>query len=182
MVGFISKSVPNADSTDNYSFIDVIGNKEDKSFSNANNWNPSIAGALKANYYHVHDSAKVYPTLDDPVTVTAGVGSWVLGDFVEIVPVNAITKWFDVHWVLISGISANDDYELVLYKGASESEEEIGRISFVRNAAQSQEGNQPIQIPPQLPNTRISAKLASATGSNTAKLKLYYHTYPDIEV
>ena len=180
MAGFNPKiALKNTDS--NETFVDVIGNKTDTSFSGAGTWNPSIAGALKANYYHVHDSAKIYPSLADAVVITANAVSWTLGTIVEIIPANTITKWFDVHWIMVHDISANDQLELVLYSGASESEVEIGRISFVRNAAQSQEGALPIQIPPQEPNTRISCAIASKSGNTTTGVKLYYHTYPDIE-
>lgn len=39
----------------------VIGTKEDKSFSNGVT-NPTVIGHLKAGYYHIHDSAKVWPS------------------------------------------------------------------------------------------------------------------------
>jgi hypothetical protein len=173
--------VPTQNSDADETMRDVIGSKQDTSFSGGAHENgPSLVGHAKAGYYHVHSSAKVYPSLSNSITVTTSATAWTLGTIVEIVPANAITSWFDIHWILVHAISATDEYELVLYKGASESEIEIGRIAFVKTAAQSQEGNLPIQIPPQAPNTRISAALASKSGSDTASIKIYYHLYPDI--
>ncbi len=56
-----SQAVPDKNSTGNVSVRDVVGNREDKSFSDAAA-HPSLAGALKAGYYHVHDKAKVWPS------------------------------------------------------------------------------------------------------------------------
>lgn len=175
--------VPSEDSAANNNIADVIGNKTDSSFSDS--VTPSIIGHLRAGYYHVHDSAKVYPVGADPVTVTdkndVGVTPWGHGTIVEIIPADTITVKFDIHWVLISDISAPDDYELKLYKGAAASEELIATIAFARSSNFSQEGSQPIQVAPIPANTRISASLASGDSDGAScKIKLYYHTYPDV--
>ena len=173
-------AVPAQNSADNELIMDVIGNKTDESFSNSSS-TPSVIGHLKASYYHVHSPAKVYPTLADAVTLTTSDAGWTLGTIVEIIPADTIDVKFDVHWVVVGAISAVDEYELVLYHGASESEEEIGRIVFNRSSNFSQEGNLPIQIAPQSANTRISAALAcKSENARTCTVKLYYHTYPDI--
>jgi len=161
----------------------VVGELTDKSFSDSAT-NPTVIGHLRAGYYHVHDSAKVYPVGADPITVTtsnAGGGSaWAHGTKVEIIPANTITTKFDIHWVLISAISATDDYELKLWKGAS-GETLIATIAFVRNSNFSQEGNMPIQVSPIAANTRIMASIACGDSDGaTCNIKLYYHTYPDI--
>lgn len=125
-------------------------------------------------YFHVHQQARCYPTLADPVNLVSGSASaWDVGTITEIIPADTITNKFDIHFLEISDISATDNYELVLYGGASGSEEEIARVRF------SQEGPRPIQIPIQDPNTRISAALACADGDGaTCDVSVYYHTYP----
>jgi hypothetical protein len=163
---------------------EVVGNLTDKSFSDSST-TPTVIGHLKANYYHVHDSAKVYPTGADPITVTtsnAGGGhEWEHGTKVQIIPANTITTKFDIHWVLISAISATDDYELKLWKGAEGVETLVATIAFVRNSNFSQEGNMPIQVSPIAANTRIAASIACGDSDGaTAAVKLYYHAYPDI--
>jgi len=176
-----TQNVPTINSADNALVRDVIGNKEDTSFSNGSHTgNPSVVGHLKAGYYHIHSNAKVAPSLADSIVLTTSANAWTLGNKVEIIPAagaGSMTKWFDIHWVVVHSISAVDEYELVLW---ADDTTEIGRICFVKTAAQSQEGNLPIQIPPQAPGTKISANVASKSGSDTVSIKLYYHEYPDI--
>ena len=183
-------TVPDVDSACNTYLRDVVGNKSDKSFSNGST-TPSVIGHLKAGYYHIHDSAKVWPTGTgadaekgaDPVTLTSNaVTAWLHGVKSEILPASTITTWFDIHWLVISNASEVDDYELRLYSGASGSETEIARIAFSRNAVQDRASVYiPVQIPPQDENTRISASLSCADGDGaTCGVKFYYHTYPDV--
>jgi len=176
-----TQSVPTINSGDNDLLRDVVGNKEDTSFSGGSHAsNPSIVGHLKAGYYHVHSSAKVAPSLADSIVLTTSASAWTLGNKVQIIPAEgagSMAKWFDIHWIVVHSISAVDEYELVLWANDNT---EIGRICFVKTAAQAQEGNLPIQIPPQAPGTKISASVASKSGSDTVSIKLYYHEYPDI--
>jgi len=105
-------AVLDKNSHDNYSVSDAVGNRLDTSFSGGiYNNNPSLVGHAKAGYYHIHSPAKVYPTLDDAVTVTASATGWTLGTKVVIVPADTITEYFDIHWVLVHAISATDEYD-----------------------------------------------------------------------
>lgn len=174
-------TVPSKNSTDNETIADAIGNKEDWSFSDSQD-NPSVLGHLKAGYYHVHSKARVYPVLEDAVTITTATTGWAYGTKTEIVPVDTITTLFDIHWVVISDISAVDQYELSLYSGAEGEEELIGTIAFNRSSNFAQEGNLPIQVAPIPADTRISAALAcKSTNARTCGVKIYYHTYPDVD-
>lgn len=163
-------SVPSQDSADNTNWGDVIGNKTDTHDGD------SIAARTETLLDHVHHQSYVYPTLANGVTITGGA-AWTLGNFTEIVPASTITSDFDIHHVSIEAISANDVYELVLYKGALASEVEIGRVRFTKNAALDATLNVPMQTPIVDANERISAKIASATGSDTATISLFYHIY-----
>lgn len=183
---YVQSQVPVADTEDNNLTRDVIGNKQDKSYGDYVAY-PSVMGHLKAAYYHVHDSAKLYPTGDathgaEPVTLTsANTEAWLHGAKTQIIAANTITTAFDIHWVLIGDISAVDDYELRLYKGGIGAESLIATIGFVRSSNFSQEGSSPIQVSPLPANTRISASLACGDGDGaTCKVKLYSHSYPDI--
>ena len=137
----------------------------------------TLLGYNSTMYKHIHNPAKCYPSLANGILVTGGVGVWTLGSFVELIPTNAITASFDIHWINFESASATDTYELVLYGGLSGNEIEIGRIRTYRNSPVSGANNVPVQIPAQVPNTRISAKLASATGGDNVTVSMFYHIY-----
>ncbi|MEY2669780.1 MAG: hypothetical protein RLZZ577_96 [Bacteroidota bacterium] len=137
----------------------------------------TLLGYLNSLYQHVHNQAKVYPTLADGILVQGGSGAWQLGNFVQIIPANQITTPFDIHYINFEGASATDTYEFVLYKGLLGEEIEIGRIRTDRESATSGITNVPIQIPAQLENTRISCKLASKSGNDNVTVSVYYHIY-----
>jgi len=129
-------------------------------------------------YQHVHQPAKVYPTLQDPIALAAAAGAWAAFPTpTEIIPANTITNAFDVHWVLCSDLSEVDYYELKLYTGGAGSEVEIGHIAFHRTSVFNQEGNLPIQVTRIAANSRISAAISCGTASATCGVKLYYHEY-----
>ena len=177
----LALTVADKNGTANATINDVIGNKEDYSFSDGQD-NPTVVGHLKAGYYHVHSKARVYPVLADAVTITASAAGWTYGNKIQIIPADTITTKFDIHWVLISDISAVDQYELSLYSGAENQEELIATIAFTRSSNFAQEGNLPIQVAPVPANTRVTAALAcKSTNARTCGVKLYYHTYPDID-
>ena len=159
--------VPTADGANNNTMNDVIGNKNDSHVGS------SIMAIVETLIDHVHHSSKVYPTLANGVAVLSGA-AWVLGNFVEIVPINTITSDFDIHYVSIEGLDANDTYELVLYTGA---DVELGRVRFVKNAVQDGTVNVPFQCNIVDANTQIKAKLATSGGGDTATISVFYHTY-----
>ena len=165
-----SVPVPSQNSADNNYIQEVVGNKTDTHVGN------SLYAYGKAVYEHVNASSKVYPTLAAGVTVVAGA-AWVLGDFIEIVPASTITTNFMIHNIGVEALSANDTYELVLYKGAESSEIEVGRVRFAKNSNFDAIVNQPFQTAIILANERISAKIASAGGTSTATISIFYHVH-----
>jgi hypothetical protein len=132
----------------------------------------SLYGLVKSLSEHAHSPSKVYPTLANGVTLTAGA-AWTLGALVEIVPINTITSDFDIHHISIEGLSAVEVYEIVLYAATVE----IGRVR-VTKAAQL-EGTQDIDFQTDLiaANTQIQASVATEGGSDTATISIKYHTY-----
>jgi len=127
---------------------------------------------------HAHSRQKTYPTGAPSITLTSSGVAWTHGAIVEIVPAGVIPDDFDVHWLLISGLSANGEYEVKLYKGAPGSEEEISEVAAIRNAVQSQEGSKPVLTKLIEKGTRISASLASSNAAaNTCAVKVFYHEY-----
>lgn len=124
---------------------------------------------------HAHGQSKVYPTLSPGVDVLSGI-AWTLGNFVEIIPADTITKAFDIHWLVIETTTDDETYEMVFYAG----EVEIARVRFATEAA----GGNRLQTSPiptlmkiQPPNTQIQAKMASSGAAETATISLIYHEY-----
>lgn len=182
MVGFTPKQLTTKNSTRNFTIRDAIGNKEDHSFSNYQ-INPSVLGHLKAGYYHIHAPSQLYPRLADAVPITNDdggnpAGAWTEGSKQALIPINTITKAFDIHWIKIFSIDDNDEYVLTLYSG----ETKLGEVGFSKVNNFISHVDSVIQIPPQPANTAITATLA-AKGGTVARgitIKVFYHTYPDI--
>jgi hypothetical protein len=139
----------------------------------------TVLAYLKTGYFHVHGASFIYPDKAVPVTLTSAAASWAItGDIIEVIPVNAITKAFDLHWASLSAISAELDGVIDIYAGGAGSEVKIGSVDVVRSSNFSREGNMPVQIPQQLANTRISCKFSdSTTSQRTVRVKFYGHVY-----
>ncbi len=124
---------------------------------------------------HAHTGTDVYPTLAAGVDVLSGI-AWTLGAFVEIIPVNTITRDFDIHWLVVENVTDDEIYECVLYAATTE-------ITRVRFGAQPGVGSVitfnpiPIQMGIQTKNTQIQAKLASSGATETATVSVMYHIY-----
>ena len=124
---------------------------------------------------HAHSEAMVYPTLANGETVTAGA-AWTLGVFKEIIPANAISIDFDIHWINIEAASVDEIYELVLYASTIE----IARVRFTVSLTAGNRTLLPplrVQTPIVKKNTQIQAKVATASGGDTCTISLQYHVY-----
>ena len=166
--------VPSQDSVDNAQMRDVIGSKLDTHDGN------SLAAHTHIFNEHFHSAVFLKPNLAGAITLTSDAGAWAAMNATktEIIPVGGVTSVFDLHFMDISDISANGEYQIELYKGGIGAEISIGNFGTGRNAVQSQEGARPI-ITEMLPaNTRISAALSSSNaGANTLTIKLEGHIY-----
>lgn len=172
-------AVPGANSTDNILMRDVVGNKTDKSL------NMSLVGKMQTGYEHIHMPAKIYPNVDaaskDDIRVTTNAAAWTLGNAVEVVPVNTITKPFDIHWLNISNMSAVGTYEIVLYISADAgltTLTEIGRVRVTCASNQTKADNTFTQGQVIPANSRIAAKAAdSTTSGRDVDFSIHYHEY-----
>lgn len=124
---------------------------------------------------HMHSAQLVYPTAAAPVLLTSGGGAWTLGAFATVVPALAIGAAFDLHWIILSNPSANEDYEIVLYYGATDIE--CARVSFTRNNVFVNSISIPLQTIIMPADSRIRGKMMDGTGGATAEVKVLYHTY-----
>lgn len=129
---------------------------------------------------HAHEGTQLYPEISDPVTITAINTAYnALTSISEIMSAgDAPGALFDIHWAVVSNISANGDYILRLFEGEAASEVEIATIGIVRNAVQSQEGSVPVQTKRIAAGTRISGALSSSNAaSDSVDVKLMFHEY-----
>ena len=161
-------AVPTADSADNVTTRDVIGSKSDGHDGN------SIYSIVDILRDHTHSAQMVHPTLANAITVTAGAVGWTLGGAATVVAGSAIGTDFDIHYVVVSAISANENYELHLYDDGAE----VCRIAFSRSNNFSSELPVPCQTPIIAADSVITAKLATVGGGEeTCTVKIVYHVY-----
>jgi hypothetical protein len=127
---------------------------------------------------HAHGQQKLAPSDAAPAVLASAAVAWTQGTIVQLLAAGAETEDYDVHWVTVSNITANADYEIVLYAGGIGAEVEIGRCAVTRNAVQSQEGTVAMLTRIQPGGTRLSASISSSTsGTEGASVKVAYHTY-----
>lgn len=175
--GYHDVAEPN--STLNDLIRDVIGNKDDLVVVPYNEYN-SILAFLHTGYYHVHGSSFTYPDHADGISLTSDAAAWgIPANTTEIVPENVLNVAdFDLHWIVIYDLSANAEYQIDLFAGNVGEEVRICAPVTQRTSNFSREGPQPLQIPQQVKNKRISAKLSdSSSGIVTCKIKLLGHYY-----
>ena len=119
---------------------------------------------------------KVYPTLANGVTLTTGTGAWALGNFIEVIPANAIAKRFRLDTANFAVFSINTTYEIIFYKGTAGNEVEIGRCRANPGGATSAVHDKPLYTALLDANTRVVAKVANSTASQgTVVVSLTYH-------
>lgn len=119
---------------------------------------------------------KLYPSLVDPINVESTDVAWEIGNKVEIIPASTITKNFVIVGINIFTSTSNDVFELILYKGASGSEIELGRTGFSSSVVTA---DMFVFVPFQTSminaNERISIAIAGKdTTSNQLRVKLQY--------
>ena len=168
--------VPPIDGTANTTIRDVVGNREDRSFS-AFDVYPTIMGHLTAAYYHVHGQSFTIPD-NEPILVAPGNGAYAYGT-PALLGTYATTA-FDAHWCQVSDINNNGYYNIQLCN--IDASEIYGKTSCFRTNNFTQEGNVPIQVRPIPKNTNIYARVGVSTGNiaHTLRIKLFNHPYNDL--
>lgn len=128
---------------------------------------------------HLHPvETFVYP-LTGIITIEKVATSWgAYGTKVELIPANAITNPFDLHFLNISSITANGSYHIGLFTGAPGAEVLAHEYPVVRTSVQSQEGSRSILSKIFAANTRISIALRGSP-SNVQSIDIITsgHTY-----
>ena len=162
----VDLAVPAVGSTANVFLKDVIGQKGDVESGN------SLYSRIYSAERHIHSYQWVYPDMATAVALTADVGLWTPGALTTIMPANTQILPFDIHWVHISAMSVDDEYELILYADTTQ----IGRCVFDRSAKRDI-ADIPFQSVIVLPGVRIRGRLACGTGGKIANIKIMGHGY-----
>jgi len=159
--------VPAVNGSGNTTINQLIGNRSDDHDAE------TIFATLHDIWEGWHHEQLVYPTLAGAVTVTGHANAWTLGNFAEIVPANTIIGEFHIHHVHIVSPSANGEYELVLYNGTTE----MARCGFSRTDKKDDVEGLDVITSHCAANSQIQARLASDSGGDNAKVKLWYHLH-----
>jgi hypothetical protein len=165
-------AVPMADSTDNLTTADVIGNKTDTHDGN------SAYATIHRLDEHVHTPSIVLPDLSDGVTLTAvnDGNTWTLGAIAQIVGPGVTTEDLDVHFISVEALSANSIYQIKLYYGTGNTL--CGSTVCTKNAAQDGTMLTPIHTNIIPAGEKISAAVATtANNGETVVIRLLAHTY-----
>ena len=161
--------VPLANSSDNNTTADVVGNKNDIVTTE------TIYGTTHQLREHVHGACLCYPTLFNGIYIVSNVAAWTIGDATTILSASTVGSIYDIHFVNIETISANAQYELILYYGAGATE--CGRVRFARLNNNESANGVPIMTPLIPANSALTAKLACSTGGSSCNISIFYHTY-----
>ena len=165
----VDLNVVDINATANVTVKDVVGQKEDTHLGD------SLYAHAHIVEEHIHKEQLVYPTLANSIQVVGGAGAWELGVLTTLMPADTVAAnmRFDIHWVIICALSANDEYELILYANTTQ----IGRLAFTRTDKKDVTDGVPFQCPILDPGVRIRGRLASSSGGDNGNFKLMYHEY-----
>jgi len=181
---FSPYTVADANSADNKTIRDAIGNKEDWVSVPYNQGINSLMAHMNTAYYHVHGKPFCYPTTAVSVTVTSWAGAWgTWGSITEVIPADTLTDAaFDLHWINLINGDDDGEYYIEIYAGESGSEELIGCTRYWQDSSffGGITGNttKRIQIPQQPSGTRISCKIYSeAADASNIDISFEWHYY-----
>jgi hypothetical protein len=136
--------------------------------------NEYITSLYAANY----TEGRCYPTLAAGKSITSGI-NWTLGEFTNIVPLNAITNAYHVSAIVIESSDRDGVYELAVYHGT------LHTLMATYRFAQSQGyfGNMAYLLPSVKleANEQIDAKLAiSGAVAGTLTISVVYRLISEV--
>lgn len=137
----------------------------------------NMGGRIHVLAEHFHALLKCAPDLANSIPITAAGSAWTYGaatDMINGTSGTTVNDDYDVHYILINGASANTEYQVGLFDGATQ----LGCVVFEKTATVDPEFSLPISMPIVVGGTTLTAKLATkAGGGETVRIKLKYHTY-----
>lgn len=171
ITGGPSFAVPAADSTDNYSWGDVIGNKTDT-------WEgDSLYSLARAAANRFHAETLVYPTLANGAAVVSVAALWTWSGYFTIVPANAIAVDFHLLAVQIESCDQNGVFEFELYSGPTD--DLIAAFRLVVFGGFFGNVRYPLSSEPTMANSQIRARVAGGNGLITnLTMSIEYNVFP----
>lgn len=123
---------------------------------------------------HAMSMQHVAPSGAVSVTVTSAGGAWTLGNLSnDIIAAAAVPGMYMTHFIVVSGMTANAEYELVLYHGATDIE--CGRAKWVRANVNTRSFTSPLGSLSIPAGDRLKAKLMDSVGGSACNVSVYYH-------
>lgn len=159
--------------------VDVVNGKIGEDTDEFNG-TTTLKGFNNTLYKHIHNPSYLYPSNGTNISVTTSATTSQFGAMVEVIPANAITEAFDIHWANIADMTAVGTYNVELWEidGSLAPVKYLGVFSATRNDNFSKVGESTVQIPPVAPNTRIGARaLKGTSGTGTISFNIHYHDY-----
>jgi hypothetical protein len=160
-------AVPAADSANNVTIADVIGNKLDTHAGN------SIKSYVDELYDQFQLERHVYPSLGVGATIVSNAVAWTYGNYGVIVPANTITRDFHILSVSIETCSvAAGVFQLALYKGSADDVITAKRFSLAGGFWGNMVyivGSEEVEA-----NSQVRARLASSVGAATITVSVDY--------
>jgi hypothetical protein len=130
----------------------------------------------------MHESQKVYPSMQDDITLTSGSGAaWTLGDFTMVIQAAENTRAFDIHYININNMDIAGIYEFVFYAVDDDlfsNPVETGRARVSNGVGFVSKEDKRFQGPILSAGQRVAIKIAHSTTSEaTCKVSLAGHQY-----
>lgn len=124
--------------------------------------------------FYKDNAVKASTNLATPPTLTTGEGAWEKGSTVDLIPINTVTKQFEVERINIGTVSKQDTYQVYLYAN----DVEFYTQRFIKDVGFGVFFWIPVFSRIFPPNTKINAKLAklacSGGASATCTVSLAY--------
>ena len=144
--------------------------------------NKTVLAYANAAYQHIHMPGYVYPRDGTNVDVVTSATASTYGDFVELVPADAIGAPFDTHWVNVAEISHNGTYVIQLHivsnTAPMTSVRYLTEFSVTRLDNFTKSSQVYVQMPAIPGGSRIGVRaLKGSATAGTVSLNIHYHEY-----
>lgn len=118
------------------------------------------------------EALMIWPSLAPGIKITAAKKPWTLGFPAVVIPSYSLNHDFHIHWISVSAVSRNGEYELALYNG----NRLLAQALFSRGSSAGTIA--PVGVTTDYCNCALEVKAELASSNNKedwATIKLKYH-------
>lgn len=109
--------------------------------------------------------------------LTSGAGAYNFGAYsADILAAGLLVDLFDLHWVVVSAPDTNANYEIDFVYGATDTTACV--CKFSRTNVFNSSITLPLMTIRMPAGSRIRARMRDSAGGSTARVSVFYHTYP----